>query len=375
MEQKTKFILIGLIGVSVIMFFLFIQALTSKQTVIRERDNYKAENLSLSSKLEKLDKDLRDKQLKVDSLQTDLNRVAQERDEMAKRFEMVNKTREELIEKMKGSTATSVPATTDAYWAGVLKAKTDLEFQLDKMRSDLKSAQISNEQLQRDKNTLDFDIASLTREKADLGRQLEYNQKLMDSISQELVRERNDKTQIQGTFKSLKNENSVLRRQLKSLNNRKISLERKMQDIEQGKNSVERRLNEMETMLTDRISQINKLRDELDMIRSGAKRGTLMDRKESVELPPIVVRPSQDIPTVEKPGTESTGKVLAVNKDSNFVVIDLGEDSGIRIGDSFSIFRKNESIATIRVIKVSKSVSACDIEREDSLIQIGDIVR
>jgi len=270
--------------------------------------------------------------------------------------------------------APPLPQSAESYWAGILKAKTDIEMQLNSIRSELKSVQISNEQLQREKSTLELDINNLAREREDLKRQLEYNQKIMDSIAQELVRERNDKIQIQENFKAIKNENTILNRQLKSLNNRKINLERNLQELQEGKSSVERRFIEMETMLTDKLSQINALKEELDAIHSGHKKPAEEKEKESVQLSPIVVRPRQEASTSQQEA-DATAKVLAINRENNFVVIDAGEESGLKAGDAFQVYSGNERIASIEVIKTSKSVAACDIKREISPIKIGDTVR
>lgn len=381
MEQKIKFILIGLIGVLVIATFLLAQTFNSKQLVLRERDELKKENSSLSSKIEKIESSLRDYENKISSLKREIDRVSQEKQEIEKKYELTKKAQEELLEKFKTQQtklvampqAEVLPQTTEAYWAGILKAKTDLELQLDNLRNELKSTQISNEQLQREKSTLDLDINNLKREKEDLGRQLEYNKKLMDSIAQELVREKNDRIQIENSFKSIKSENTVLARQLRSLNNRKITLERKLQALQEEKATIERRYTEMETMLTDKISKINAFKEQLDAIRSGRKIEVTAEKKESVELPPIVVRPQAEESSPEALSLE--GKILTVDRDNNFVIIDLGQDKGIRVGDSFQVYREGSRVANIEVIKTSKSVAACDIKQETASIKIGDTVR
>ncbi len=68
-------------------------------------------------------------------------------------------------------------------------------------------------------------------------------------------------------------------------------------------------------------------------------------------------------------------KVLSVNRDNNFVVIDLGEDSGVKAGRTFKVYRDKRLIAALEVIRVAKTVSACDIKDETSPIKIGDTVK
>ncbi len=383
MEQKTKFILYGLIGITVICFFLFIATLGSKQKLKQQLDGLDKENTSLNTQVNRLGEELRKRQGESESLRREVTNLVQEKVNLESKYNSVLKEKEDLDRKLKAkqqevqkeaAAAPPLPQSTESYWAGILKAKTDIEMQLNSIRSELKSIQISNEQLQREKSTSELDINNLAREREDLKRQLEYNQKIMDSIAQELVRERNDKLQIQDNFKAIKNENTILNRQLKSLNNRKINLERNLQGLVEEKSSVERRFIEMETMLTDKLSQINALKEELDAIHSGHKKPAEEKEKESVQLSPIVVRPRQET-SLSQQEADATAKVLAINRENNFVILDAGEESGLKAGDTFQVYSGNERIASIEVIKTSKSVAACDIKREISPIKIGDTVR
>jgi len=384
MEQKIKFIIIGLAGLSIVCFFLFLQTANEKQRLLRESNDLKTENTSLMSKASKLENDLRETQGKLGSLQAERDKGVADLNELQKKFDVVSKDRDDLTEKLKHQAQTvsspvaqqePAPQNTDAYWGGVLKAKTDLEMQLSSIQVDLKNLQISNEALQRDKNVLEIDINSLRNDKKDLLRQLDYNQKLLDSMSQEVVRERNDKVAIQDSLKNIRAENSVLSRQLKSLVSRKESLDKKVQDLQEGKTTVEKRLGEMETMLTDRISKIDALKNELDAIKSGKAPEAANEPKESVELPAIVVRSAPATGRETAQIQTFPGKVLAVNLESNFVVIDLGSSSGVKVGDVFSVYRDARPIGSIGVIQTRANISACDIKRSTTPLKIGDSIK
>ena len=385
MEKKIKFIIIGLIGFSVVCLFLFLQATSTQQILMRERNDLKSENTTLNSKINLLENELNGNKDKINTLQGERNKAVEDLADVQKKLELASKARDELTEKLKSqrqqqSVTTVQPEIvlqdTDAYWGAILKAKTDLEMQLASIRIDLKNLQINNESLQRDKGTLELDVKSLRNEKQDLLRQLDYNQKLLDSISQEVVRERNDKVKIQDSSRTIRNENAVLLRQLESLNNHKSALDQKLQDLQVGKDTVEKRLAEMETMLTERISQIDGLKEQLDAIRSGKPSAVLENKpKESVELPAIVVR-SKSAAQKENPDASIfSGKILAVNPDNNFVVIDLGTSSGIKQGDTFSIYRDGRSIGSLAVIQVRESISACDIRSMSTPLKIGDSIK
>lgn len=385
MEKKIKFIIIGFIIILGISLLINLQIYSSKIMVVKERDDLKKENTSLNSKIDELKDSLRNNEDKISSLNKELDSAMQEKEGLQKNFELLTKERQELIERLKTQEKTvrvvekEPPAVIgDAYWAGILKAKTDLELQLDNLRGELKTAKLNNEQLQTERGGLDLEVKNLEREREDLKRQLDYNQKLMDSLAQELVREKNDKLQISNTLKPIKNENEVLRQQLKSLNNRKLNLERKIGDLQKENDGFTARLSEMETLLQEKILQIANWQSRVGSIGQTRqlKPEENKEAKEFVELSPIVVRPQ---PQAEAPGektdTSLQGAILAVNRDNNFVIIDLGEDKGIKMGDTFKVYRQENAIANVEVIQVRKTIAACDIKKETAPIKVGDIVK
>ncbi|MDD5703483.1 MAG: hypothetical protein PHU23_15720 [Dehalococcoidales bacterium] len=383
MDQKTKLIIIGLIGFSVVCLFLFLQATSSQQMLTRERNDLKTENATLISKVDRIEGELKASQEQINTLRSDKDNAAQQINELQGKLDLASRTRDELVEKLKAAEKQQVSApqqeaaqqNTDAYWGQVLKSKTSLELQLSSMREELKKLQVSNDSLQREKNALQIDINSLRTERDDLTRQLGYNQKLLDSISQDVVREKNDKAAILETLKKVKGENRILSRQLSNLNSHKASLDKKVEELQEGKSTIERRLSEMETMLADRVSQINSLKDDLDAIRSGKPVDVEKKFKESVELPAIVVHSGSSGDKAGVADESGRGKLLAVNLDNNFVVIDTGVSSGIKSGDRFSVYREGKQIGSIEVIQVRDNISACDIKRMSTPFKIGDIIK
>jgi chromosome segregation ATPase len=381
MVDKTKFIIIGLIGFVVISLFITLQTINAKQAAERERDILKRENASLATQINETQQENQRLKDRFNLLAQEVDKVSRERDELQKKYALLVKDKDELVEKLKARpVAGQLPAgetqaaaiPDDTYWGKVLKEKTGLELQLDNIRQELKSLQIKNEELQRDKSTLELEVRNQVREKQDIKRQMEYNQKLMDTLSQEIVREKNDKFQIQDSLKSIRAENLTLRRQLKSLNNRKISLERKLAELQNKSVSLESSFNEMGDLLKDRMTQIDNLKRQLEPARVSTLPAE--KKQEAVELPPIVVRPKGPA-TEETAPVLLTGKVLAVNRDNNFVIIDLGEEAGVTMGNSFGVYRAGQQVAEIEVIQVRKNISACDIKKETSPIKAGDLVR
>jgi lactam utilization protein B len=92
----------------------------------------------------------------------------------------------------------------------------------------------------------------------------------------------------------------------------------------------------------------------------------LTDKKD-IELEKIVVTSLSEI----------EGKVLAVDTQNRLVVINLGSSDNVKAGDRFSIYRGNDFIADIELVKIQSSLSAAAIlsEEKDIKVAVNDLVR
>jgi hypothetical protein len=228
-------------------------------------------------------------------------------------------------------------------------------------------------ELKRDKSNLELEISNIKQDREDLSRRLDYNGKLLDSLSAELVREKNDKTKILEELKNIRSEYLVRTRQLKVLTDEKVALDNKLQQTEQSRAELQKRLNDTSVLLEKQTLESADGRQAMGAFSEGKEE--IKAARGSVELPPIVVRSEESEVADYIPAAPSEGKVLAVNRDHNFIVVDLGEVQGIVKGKIFSVMRDGKKIATVEVIQTRKDVSACDIRQQDTAIKVGDTLR
>lgn len=391
MEDKSKFIIMALIGILVISLLFNLQIYTSKQAIMLEKEALQKDKLSLAKRIEDVLKDSKSLEDRVNSLNADLNKISKEKGEVQSKLQLAVKEKQDLENKLRlqpkqitAAPAETTPAkqplpstSTEAYWAGVLKEKITLEAQLEGLRGQLKALQINNEQLLRDKNSLDMNAKNLAREKQDLERQYDYNQKrsqeIVDKLARELVIEKNDKFQIEETLKSVKSENEILKRQFKTQGVRKGNLEVQLVELQKEKTEFENKLGVMDTVLKDNITQLDNFKRQLQATQQSKIEAEA--KKESVELAPIIVRPKSETQSPSASALAPKGKILKVNAEDNFVIIDLGEDSGLRLGDALQVYRQDKTIATIEIIQLQSDIAACDIKKQTSSIMTGDSIR
>ncbi len=287
MEQKTKFIIIGLAGFAIVFFLLFIQAQGVKQQLIRDKEVLKEEKVTLENGINKLKSDAHDYEKKLNSLSAGMDEISSEKDGL---------------------------------------------------------------------------------------------QKAIDSITSELEEEKNAKALLEQRFEVLKNDNKILTRQLSKLNEQKNDLEKKFQDSQKEKIKVEQSFEGEEQIIPSPVAQVDNLKEQPDVIQSAPgpripKAEEVRDGIKAIELSPIVVRPSAEPEAREIPVVPVRGKVLAINKESNFVIINLGFDAGAKVGDIFRVYREDQLIASLEVIQTRSNIAACDIKREMFPVKIGDVVR
>ena len=90
----------------------------------------------------------------------------------------------------------------------------------------------------------------------------------------------------------------------------------------------------------------------------------------AIELPPIVVHRGHASTELQ-----AQGRLIEVNNQYRFVVIDKGTEDGIRAGATFDVRRGGRRIAEVVAVRVRPQYTACDIilSRSPEAPQIGDV--
>ena len=321
MREKIRLIIIISLGVMLaVSIFTGLQTYSAKRALELERNNWIDENAKLAKKVEEAIRERKELQDKVSALSADLDKASQEKQDFQKQYELIIKERSDLLEKVKT--------------------------------------------LQRNNEQLRGDLSNLQREKQRLGQSSESN------------------------LAPIRQENAQLKQQLDNLNSLKTKLETELGQLKGEKSVLDQKLNEIDSLLEQKLTRLRYLsiKEELDAIRGN---GTLeapatqpaQSEKDSVELPPIVVKPQTqakpDSPAWQRKAANvrPTGTVLEINKENKFIIIDLGNNVGTKLGDTFKVYKQGAPIANIEVIQVRQSISACDIKEEITPVEAGDIVR
>ncbi len=242
----------------------------------------------------------------------------------------------------------------------------------------MSSENVGAGELKKKISDLEMELGQLKNEREDIQRKMTYAENLANALSVELAREKNDKRSIADRSNKINEENLSLRAQIKELTSSKMVLERSMARLTEDKHAMEKKLDEAQSVIQNRIDEVLEIKSSID------KRLTpnvAMGGAKEIELPPIIVSaPAASKSGAAKaggpPGTSGLeGRVISINDENNFVIVDLGENSGIRVGDTLSVYRGSKYVAALDVIQVRKDISAADIKQKGAKIKVGDVVR
>jgi myosin heavy subunit len=209
------------------------------------------------------------------------------------------------------------------------------------------------------------DLERMSSEKDQLQQRLE----LVNKERQELLDKAKLFVQVEQDGGSLKNENQALREQIASLEKEKRTLEDNLKAVEQDKESFKQKITEAKQILKKESAPPPPSEYEMEQELSVTQEAGVW----SVDLPPIVVSPQ--VTSGAKSSFSLTGEILNVNTEYAFVVINLGEQMGVRQGMTFDVFRGDRYLGKVGVIQLRQRIAACDIIQADMLFKTGDIVR
>ncbi len=244
------------------------------------------------------------------------------------------------------------------------------------MKDEISANSVEVVEVTKTNNELKVQLDIMKHEKEDIEREILYKTDLVNNISLELARTKNDKKFVADRVKIISGENTELRKQLNQLVTTKGALEKTIVRLTQEKREVEGRLGQTDSLIQSKIDEIWEIKESID--RAFKSTSDSVTSSSEVELPPIVVSADGQPGISFNPGISSPGydgKIVSINGENNFVIVDIGEASGITVGDNLSVYRDSQYIARLEVIQVRKDISAADIKDQWSKLKAGDIVR
>ncbi len=356
-----------------------------------ELSEAKAKGLELEAKLVELRETLDRRVREVESLEAKYQLVV--RDKETLKAETMKHRDEKLALEEKVRQLYASP-----FLVKLISEKKGFEADVEGLKRTVEESRDELVRITEERNALESRIEEIQAAKVQLEDRLQKEQGKITTMTEALDKERAGRLSVAESlsenFSRVKREKEALQSELSRVTQEKIELEQEMdqvrdrvQEINQKRDELATQVKEINQVLETRLREINQIRETYEKTIDETRQIVRVER-DVVELPPIVVKGSSPPPestpetstlAVSKEpviGEAKNGKIVVVNRQHNFVVIDLGRDSGIEEGMRFHVFRDGQELGLLKVTEVRQKISACDVVKQIPPHQLaeGDLV-
>ncbi|MBN2483227.1 MAG: hypothetical protein JXD21_03365 [Candidatus Omnitrophica bacterium] len=360
------------------------QLYTEKQNLVNENTELLNENRSLKKHKERLEKESKEFEQRWREVLQELSEAERKLKDDDARYQQVRKERDILEKKLKEGPKVVVTEKPQAkqedkalpeHWESVVRAKAELEAQLEGLNKELLDTRAKIAELDKNNKELSIKIDELTKVKERLEKDAEFKERTMQIMSKDLVNEREKRQALDKEVGKLRDDNIGLKQEMILANKEKSRLQNNLKNALETRQDLERKVSEIEKVLKEKSLLFEQLKDELvDTLQVSED----IAASSSVTLPPIVVEQKPQVKMQPDVGAVATGimqgNVLAVNQKERFVIIDLGADAGVNTGDVFEVYRGNRFIGLVEVIETRREVSAADIKSGSAIVENDTVI-
>jgi len=329
----------------------------------REITVSRRKNAELEAKLDAVKKELGILESRNEDLKSEYKELLKEKDDLDKELVRVKKGKFFVEKRLK-------EMESDRFVAKLLKEKVSLEVELKRLMGLLEPKNSEMEKLKAENMDFSIKLSKLEKENFILEQKIADSGQVAEALSMDLLEEKSRGEEGIQEFEEVKAENRLLRAKLEEF---------------------EGAIGKFDKLLAEKEDQIERLK--LAFASHKTKMGVDDIRAETyqapaeVELPPIFVegkyssRPTTRTRTspLEKITNSSSylkGRIITINREHDFVVIDLGRRDGIDVGTYFDVHKGGLAVGSIEVIQVRDRISACDIKhmKDGYKIEVDDLI-
>ena len=161
----------------------------------------------------------------------------------------------------------------------------------------------------------------------------------------------------EGLRNALKKENSSLKEAIEAAKKEKDAIRAELD--EKAKN-----FQENQELLRAQLSKAKDIQDRIkDIDQSSSRQDSTDDVSMSNRaemLPPVQNKDKMELGKIVVGENSDKGRILSVDKESEFVICNLGSAQGLRLGDLLSVYREDQYLGDIKISRVQDEMSAAD---------------
>lgn len=193
----------------------------------------------------------------------------------------------------------------------------------------------------------------------------EKERKIRVKAEQELTQTLQEKKELEQHWLTAVQEKEMLQEGLKAEQDRSKVLAERVTEQEQQIQRTQDNLEKETALRQNTEGQLIVVLQEKRALQ--AKVQELLGPAAAVQLEKVVVKAAPPV----------AGRVLAVDKQRNFIVVNLGREHNLQLGDTLSVYRQGQFLGRVAVERITTNVSAAGIlpEWEGVEFKIDDEVQ
>ena len=333
---------------------------TSMDRLNREITSLDEENVDLKARLDVVSMELSSLETRNEDLEYKYKKLSKEKEALNKDLARAKKGKYFLEKRLKD-------VESDYFVSDLLRQKVVMEVELKKLKEAFLPKELHIEELKGDRKDLESQLSKAYEENLLAKNKFEDATKVSEILSRDLLKEKDRNVKAKGEFEARQAENQILKLKLAELE----STANRFNRLVAEKENADLRFSQLKRELEQKDQELEKVKLAFSekARQSEEIRAEAYHAPSEVELPPIFLQNSQlDNTAISSPidrinmGTSLKGRIVAVNSEHNFVVIDIGRQNGIETGEEFAIYRGQAYIGLIEVIQMRDRISACDIK-------------
>ena len=199
--------------------------------------------------------------------------------------------------------------------------------------------------------------------KDDLQREMNAKQEALARIGQlqaDLEKQNDARADLEKKLILAQDDTRKAQAELQALGSKKQELEAKIKELEPKAQSVE--LGNIVVTPESNLAKTQERQAEVSTpARTKEKKGLAVAKSKAAAG-------KKEEPAVKEgvvEGAGLAGAVLVVNKDYNFMVINLGGKDGVNLGDEFSVYHNSKYVGDVKIEKVHDSMAAAGFVSPD----------
>jgi len=336
---------------------------TTMERLNREVTTSNRKKIELETKLDAVKKEFAILESRNEDLKSEYKELLKEKGDLDKELVRVKKGKFFVEKRLK-------EMGSERFVASLLREKVSLEVELKRLMGLLEPKNSEKEKLKVENMDLSVKVSKLEKENFMLEQKIADSSQVAEVLSLDLLKEKSRSEEGMQEFEDVKAENYLLRAKL---------------------GEFEEAIGKFDKLLAEKEDQIERLK--VAFARHQTQMGVDEVRAETyqapseVELPPIFVEGGYPARSTTRANTSplekitnlssrSRGRIITINRDHDFVVIDLGRRDNVDVGTYFDVYKGGLAIGSIEVIQIRDRISACDIKhvKDGYKIEVDDLI-